>query len=229
MIIYLRERQRSGEDETKFHRPRTQGFFIKKVDRGEADRIFTIYTEDFGKIEILGKAIRKIKSKLRGGTELFYLSEIEFIQGKTYKTLTDAVLINNFQNIRNDLERLRIAEQISENLDSLIKEQEPDQAIWQLLNEVFEKLNNYTLKPKTHTLIYYYFFWNFVSILGYQPELKNFIICEKKISADIFKILRIIFKKDLKTLLKLKLELFHQKSLKNISSKYFEYLLNEIN
>ena len=208
---------------------RTQGFFIKKVERGEADRIFTIYTEDFGKLEVLGKAIRKIKSKLRGGTEPFYLSEVEFIQGKTHKTLTDVISINNFPNIRNDLEKLRIAHQISEASDSLIKGQEPDQEIWELLNETFEKLDNWKLKSGNYQLIYHYFFWNLVSILGYQPELKNSSIYGKKINVDIFKILRIIFKKDLKTLLKLKLELFHQKSLKDISQKYFDYVLNEIN
>jgi len=40
---------------------RAQGFILKKEDRGEADRIFTIYTKDFGKLELLAKAVRKIK------------------------------------------------------------------------------------------------------------------------------------------------------------------------
>jgi len=34
---------------------RTQGIFLKKEDRGEADQLFTIYTKDYGKLEILGK------------------------------------------------------------------------------------------------------------------------------------------------------------------------------
>ncbi len=160
---------------------RTQGFILKKIDRGEANRLFTIYTKNFGKLELLAKAIRKIKSKLRGGLEIFYLSEIEFIQGKTHKTLTDVIPINNFPNIRNDLERLRIAYQISEVSDSLIKGQEQDQEIWELLNETFEKLNNYTLNPKTYTLIYYYFIWNFLSLLGYQLELYYCSLCQKKL------------------------------------------------
>ncbi|KPJ55867.1 hypothetical protein AMJ49_06190, partial [Parcubacteria bacterium DG_74_2] len=66
---------------------------MKKIDQGEWDRIFIIYTRDFGKLKVLARAERKIKSKLRAGLELFYLSEIEFIQGKNYKTLTNAVLI----------------------------------------------------------------------------------------------------------------------------------------
>ncbi|MBU4204806.1 recombination protein O N-terminal domain-containing protein [Patescibacteria group bacterium] len=68
---------------------RTIGFVLKKNDIGEADRIFTVFTLDFGKVKISGKAIRKIASKLKGGIDVISLSEIEFIQGKAYKTLTD--------------------------------------------------------------------------------------------------------------------------------------------
>ncbi len=79
---------------------RTCGFVIKKNDIAEADRIFTVFSQDFGKIKILGKAIRKITSKLKSGIDTFYLSEIEFIQGKTYKTLTDSVVLEKFENIK---------------------------------------------------------------------------------------------------------------------------------
>lgn len=199
---------------------RTRGFIIKKADRGEADQLLTIYTRDFGKLEILGKAIRKIKSKLRGGAELFYLSEIEFIQGKTHKTLTDAVLIENFKNIRNELTRLKITYQIADLLDDLVVKEEKDEKIWELLNEVFEKLNDCELRAESCKLIYYYFFWNLVSLLGYQPELRDGAICGKKINVDIFKILRIILKKDWKTLSRLKIESSHLELLKNISEWY---------
>jgi len=194
---------------------RTKGFFIKKVDRGEADRLFTIYTKDFGKLEILGKAIRKIKSKLRGGADLFYLSEIEFIQGKTHKTLTDTILIENFSGIRKDLKRLKIAHQIANLLDNLVGLEEKDKQIWQLLLEAFQKLNS--LRSE---IIYYYFFWNLVSVLGYQPQLQRDSLCGKKIDTDLAKILKLILKKDWPILVRLKIEPRHFELLKNISRWY---------
>ena len=164
-----------------FQHYRSQGFILKRTDRGEADRIFTIYTKDFGKLEILAKAERKIKSKLKGGLKPFYLSEVEFIQGKTHKTLTDAILIENFSILRKDLERLPIAYRISEVLDNLIKGQEADEKIWNLLNETFQKLNNQQLTINNQQLLYYYFLWNLLFILGYQPELYNCSLCQKKL------------------------------------------------
>jgi len=167
-----------------FLKYRTQGFIFKKEDFREADQLFRVFTRDFGKLEILGKAIRKISSKLRSGMEIFYLSEIEFIQGKTHKTLTDAILIEKFQNLRKNLGRLNIAYKIAENLDNFIKGEEPDEKIWQLLLEVFGKLNTFHLTPYTFHLIYYYFFWNLISVLGYKPELYHCSICQKKLSPE---------------------------------------------
>ncbi|MBA7599135.1 DNA repair protein RecO [subsurface metagenome] len=230
---------------------RTQGFVIKETDRGEANQLFTIYTEDFGKLEILGKAVRKIKSKLRGGAQLFYLSETEFIQGKTHKTLTDTILINNFKNLRKDLKKLAIAYQITGALDSLVKGQEPDKELWDLLNETFKRLNN-----ENSEIIYYYFLWNLFSILGYQPELYHCSVCQKKIVAgnfyfglkeggivcqkcfkkpeenkevneDVIKILRLFLARDWPILTKLKISADSQELLKHVSEGYLNEILGK--
>lgn len=232
---------------------RTQGFILKKVDVGESDRIFTIFTKDFGKLEILAKALRKITSKLRGGMELFYLSDIEFIQGKTHKTLTDAILIERFSNLRKDLKKLKIAFEISEIIDNLIKGEEKDEQIWQLLRKTLERLNNVYLSIKECWLIYYYFLWNFLSILGFKPQLNFCSICQKKltpknlyfnekegglicsnclekvkdrkkINSDTVKILRLIFEKDFEFLKKLKIEKKPQKEIEEISESYLSFV-----
>ncbi|PIQ05769.1 MAG: DNA repair protein RecO [Candidatus Nealsonbacteria bacterium CG18_big_fil_WC_8_21_14_2_50_37_10] len=232
---------------------RTTGLIFKKDDRGETDQLFTIYTKDFGKLEILGKAVRKISSKLRSGAELFYLSEIEFIQGKAHKTLTDAILIKKFSNLRKDLKTLSVAYKISGILDNLIKGQEPDEKIWQLILEVFKKLDTLHLTPFTLYLIYYYFLWNLFSILGYQPELYNCALCQKRlrpeklyfsqgeggvicqncfkgakqaseIKPEIIKILRLILKRNWQILSKLKIELKYMKPLELISGNYLSFI-----
>ena len=71
---------------------RTEGFIFKKEDRNDSDRVFSVFSKDFGRLEIFGKAIRKIDSKLKSAVEIFSFSEIEFVQGKNRKTLTDVFL-----------------------------------------------------------------------------------------------------------------------------------------
>lgn len=159
---------------------KTLGFVLKSEDRGEANQFFTVFTEKFGKIKILARGIRKIKSKLRSNFQLFSLCEIEFIQGKNYKTLTDAVVIDSFFEINKDLEKLKITYQISEVLDSLVKGEESDEEVWRLLKEIFNRLN----EDKKVKIIYYYFLWKILENLGYKPELYSCLLCHNRLKPE---------------------------------------------
>lgn len=232
---------------------RTQGFVLQKEDRGEADRIFTVFTQDFGKLELLAKAERKIKSKLRSGLELFYLSDVEFIQGKTQKTITDAMAIDRFKSLRNNLLKLSIGYRIAEVFDALVKSEERDEKLWDLLIEVFTKISEGNLKTLTSGLSFYYFLWNFFAILGYGLDLYVCSACQKALSpGNLFfdkkqggivcgkcrraaksgidvrdgtiKIIRLFLKKDWSVLTKLKIGQDDLKSIKIFS----DYYLREI-
>jgi DNA repair protein RecO (recombination protein O) len=239
-----------------FLRYRTLGFVFKKEERGEADQVFKVFSKDFGRVEILGKGIRKISSKLRSGMEIFYLSEIEFVQGKIYKTLTDALLIEKFKNLRKSFKRLSIAYQICEVLDKFIKGEERDERIWNLILETFKNLNNPNLQFAVCNLQYYYFFWNLISFLGFRPEIYFCPICQKKlepkriyfskkeggvicencfqktgegerISKRIVKILRIFFEKDIQFLRRIKIDKEDFGKLRKISEDYSNFLFEK--
>ena len=227
---------------------KTQAFVFKKNDRNESDRFFSVFTDDFGRLDIFAKAIRKINSKLRKDVDIFYLSEIEFIQGKSHKTLIDANNINKFGNITKDFKKLKIVYKVSELLDSFIKGQEKDTKTFNLLTDFLGKLGEGSDKMKSYQLAYQYFFWNFMDLQGYKLEVNNCIACRsklapdniyfsgkeggiicsrcfksdvraKRINADIIKVLRIILSKDWELLLKLKIEESSQKLLYIISEK----------
>lgn len=233
----------------------TRAFVFKKTDTNEADRVFSVFTDDFGRLDIFAKAIRKTTSKLRSGIDNFFMSEIEFIQGKNRKTLTDASVIGKFDNIYGNLEKFRTANAIGVILDNFIKGQEKDENVFNLLNDVFCKLNDQNLKAGKHIIVYYYFLWNILSLLGYMPEIKTCTICREKlnpyriyfsnklggiickkclgqdasaqkINSDIVKALRIIFQKEWQIISKLKIEPSSQKLLQDISDDYCHYTLS---
>jgi DNA repair protein RecO (recombination protein O) len=233
---------------------RTQGIIIKKENRGESDRLFTVYTRNFGKVEVLGKAIRKISSKLRSAVDVFYLSELEFIQAKNRKTLTDAILIDNFKNLKSALGSWEIACRISKLFGDFIRGQEPDHRIWELLVSSLKKLNSHKKNQGDQPLIYYYYFWNFISFLGYFPELHNCALCRKKITPEniyfdsglgglicrncflkmkkgkeirieTVKLLRIILKKNWEVLGRIKIREEDLKNLELVSSNYYSCIL----
>ena len=164
---------------------RTQGIVLEKEDRGEADRVFTVFTKDFGKLRLRAVSERKITSKLRGGLELFYLAEIEFVQGKTQKTVTDAWAIDQHILLRRDVNRLRVMHRLAEIVDDLVKGQEEDQRLWSLLSETVAFLNRSGMKTREVRFVSYYFLWNLFATLGYRPSLGPIAERNEKVAAVI--------------------------------------------
>jgi DNA repair protein RecO (recombination protein O) len=203
-----------------FVRYRTKSFILSKIDLGEADQIIFLYTKEFGKLEILAKGVRKITSKLKPAVELFCLSNIEFVQGKNYKTLTDASIINKFKNIKNDLVRFKVIYQISDLINDLIKNQEQDARIWNLILRTFYIIDKKEVSTEKTPLLYYYFFWRLVALLGYYPEISKCKIYEKEINCQIIKIIKFILIKEAKDVIRLRVNKNHLTLLKNISEWY---------
>jgi DNA repair protein RecO (recombination protein O) len=161
---------------------KTRGFIFKKVQRVEADQTFSVFTEDFGRLELKAKAIRKITSKLRADIDIFYLSDIEFIQGKNDRTLTDASKIKKFGGIVEDCQKLKVAYRVCDILDSFIKGQDKDEALFALLGETFDNLTVNSLRLKNYQLAFHYFFWNFVALQGYKMQIQNYACCQNKLN-----------------------------------------------
>lgn len=231
-------------------RQRTFGFIFKEKEFGETNKIFSIFSKDFGRIEILGKGIRKITSKLRSATEPFSLSQLEFVEGKFQKILVGAQTLKRFKNLKKDLKKLSIAFKISEVLDSLVKGEEKDERIYHLIIEVFSRLDLSFFKNER--VLYPYFFWQLVSFLGYKPNLDfclfckrksglNFyfdffwggLICEKcarnvkmgkSIDKNSLKLLNLLLKGNLEILERLKIEKETLNLVSSLSQDYFKFL-----
>src|SRR3989344_5625890 len=122
---------------------KTEGIILEKINRGEQDRVFRIFTKDFGKLDLWAISERKISSKLRGALEEFYYSSFEFVEGKNRMIITDAFLEDQYEEIRKHLPALQVAWRITQALGGLIPFQQSDQDVWSLLKSVFSILNKY--------------------------------------------------------------------------------------
>jgi len=200
---------------------RTEGIVLKKANRGESDRLFTVLTKDFGKLDLWAVSERKITSKLRSGLEILCLSELEFVQGRNKKTITDTLLKEHYGIIRNDLSRLRVAFRILETLDMFLKGQMQDLKIWGLLHNCLLVLNDKSLPVQRCPFVYYYFFWNLVSFLGWRPRLAMY---NKEQSA----ILSILIGGNISLLFGASIENVSTRYLNNISRGYFIEVQKEL-
>ncbi len=166
-------------------RHRTGAVVLKINNFKEQDKIISFYSKEFGKIDVVGKAIRREKAKLRSFVQYPYFSEIDFIQGKNHKILTDAVLINNFSNIRKSFKKIIIAYKISQLSCSFIKYSERDEKIWSLVLNSFLFLDQKEFSDSKAFFLYYYFLWNLLSLLGYKIDLSYCAVCQKRLSGRV--------------------------------------------
>lgn len=142
---------------------RTDAIVLRRTNYGEADRIVQVITPGDGKISLIARGVRKEKSKLASGIELFAICDLVLHVGKgELATLTGAKTKQIFDNIIIDYNRLQFAYEVirqisnaSENLD------EPD--FYELLKDVFATLNESTIKLK---IIQTWFYLRLARLLG---------------------------------------------------------------
>ncbi len=174
-----------------FTRYKTEAIFLKKYQRFEADEYLIVYTEDFGKMGVTGKSIRKIKSKLKSGARLFCYSEIEFIRGRYYNILTDTDKVNGFSDIKKSLGKLSTSFKMASLFDSFLPEEEKDERLWLFLKKSFRILDEMELRlkngEKSEDLrrFYYYFAFKFLELAGYKPEV-NCCVVDKRSEVSAF-------------------------------------------
>src|ERR1700752_4542275 len=102
----------------------TSAIVLSRTSYQEADRILTLLTPDYGKLRVLAKGVRKSKSKMAGGIELFSIAEIGFIRGKgEMGTLTSSRLIKHFGTIVQDITRTTAGYEIIRVLNKTTEDQ----------------------------------------------------------------------------------------------------------
>jgi len=152
---------------------------IKRVSVGEADRIITLLTRESGKIVVVAKGVRKIKSSKRAFLEPGNLAKIFLIKTKGLPILTQASLIEDTAAIRGDLAKIRQLTQLLEIIDKLFVEEEVEDHVFELVMGVRGKIlagNGVGLKGDLAQLIEWLGFPNLAesgheSILDYVSEI----------------------------------------------------------
>lgn len=142
---------------------RTDAIVLRRTNYGEADRIIQVITPENGKISVMARGVRKEKSRLAGGIELFAVCDLVLHIGNgDLATLTGAKTKQIFDKIILDYNRLQFAyesiKQISKASEMLA---EPE--FYELLKNVLASLNEARIKLK---IIQTWFYLRLSKLLG---------------------------------------------------------------
>ena len=148
----------------------TEAIILSRTDYGEADRILTVLTPDHGKLRLLAKGVRRVKSKLAGGIELFSVSTITFVQGRgEIGTLVSTRLAKHYGTIVTDLDRTMTGYDLIKQLNKLTEDQAGPE-YFELLRQTFEALDDATISLD---LVRFWFAAQVLELGGHAPNLET--------------------------------------------------------
>lgn len=158
----------------------TLAIVLKRTNYGEADRIFTFITAQHGKVRGSARGVRKLKSKLAAGLELFSVSEITFGVGRgEVNTVVSTKLQKHFGDIVKNLERTNAAYAFMKQLDKQT-EDAAEEDYFKILANVLEALNDPNIPVD---LIKLWFSAQLLRLAGRQPNLQTELNGQKLDSA----------------------------------------------
>jgi DNA repair protein RecO (recombination protein O) len=159
---------------------RYNGIVINSREVGEADRVYTIFTLEAGKIRVLGKGVRKINAKLAGFLEPLIFAEIFVSRGKGLGQISGSLIENSFPAIRSNWKLLEGVFAVFKLVDKLAPEQQKDEQVFQLLLDYLEALEKLSEgKIEKNAILKLGFLFNFMHQLGYGLEAEKCLSCGK--------------------------------------------------
>lgn len=148
----------------------TRAIILNRTDYGEADRIISLLTPEHGKLSLMARGVRRAKSKLAGGIELFSIADISYIKGRgQIGTLTSARLVHYYASIVQSIDRVQLGYELIKLLNRATEDQ-PEPEYFELLEAAFAALDVPTISTG---LIRLWFEAQLLRYGGHSPNLKT--------------------------------------------------------
>jgi DNA repair protein RecO (recombination protein O) len=113
---------------------KTEAIVLRSIRYGEADRILHLYSEDRGRLGVIAKGVRRVKSRLGGRIEPFARVNLILRQGRgDLCTLTGADTVHAHPALRERRDSLERATQACDAVLRLLDSNEPNRPAYNLL------------------------------------------------------------------------------------------------
>ena len=153
---------------------KTYGYVLRRTNYAEADRIINLITP-IGKIAVIARGVRKEKSKLAGGIEMFTLTEYNLHKGKgDLMVVTGARMIEHYGEIIKDFDVMQLAGVFLKKI-SIASENSDNSDYYKILDQSLRALNGGMRKE----LVEIWFWLNLLKAMGEEVNLYRDSLGEK--------------------------------------------------
>jgi len=152
---------------------------LRKLDYGEADRIFTFLTRDHGKVGAIAKGVRRPESKLGPSLELYGHVDLLLAKGRGELDVVAQVARVPGYRIESEVATMAHAALIAELAERVCEDRHPVDGVYELTVTSLDELSRET-DPRRASA---WFLMSALDLLGYAPQLMSCATCERPLTA----------------------------------------------
>lgn len=160
---------------------KTTAIVIRLADWSESSRIVTMFTRDFGKIGVVAKGAKRLRSAFEAGLDLLSECQIVFLRksSSSLDILTESQLQSRFSPAAGSLASLYGGYYICELLNGLTEDYDPHPALYDVCVETLDRLSSdsdpYVALTRFELVL--------LREMGQLPEFDACLACDKPLSA----------------------------------------------
>lgn len=155
---------------------------LRMTPWSETSLIGSLYTRDFGKISVVAKGARRLKSPFEAALDLLSVCRVVFIEksGDSLHVLTEAKLGRRFRMVNSQLLRLYCAYYVVELLEKMTDEHDPLSELFDLAQDTIRRFEQVELEPRATVLR---FEIQLLRLIGQLPSLRRCVQCGNIVEA----------------------------------------------
>ena len=162
---------------------RYNAIILKKKKTGETDRLYTLYTLEQGKVQLVAKGVRKPEAKLAGQLETLIQGLGIAVKGNGMGKIAGAVAEKNFLYLRSDADILKRVLETVNVFERLVEWDEPDVELFNLLVGYLTLSDNFAKEKQRGKVLLLAegFLFQLFARLGYAIETGACVVSGKKL------------------------------------------------
>lgn len=119
----------------------TEAALIRSMDYGEGNKIITLYSPNYGKVSVMARGAKRVKSRHTAVTQLFTQAVYTYYKAGKMGTLNHADILFSYDELRNDIVKTAYASYLCEMVFRLVHENDDGSAhLYQQLTSAFDAI-----------------------------------------------------------------------------------------
>lgn len=148
---------------------------------GEADRVLTLFTREYGKMRVSARGVRKTTSRLAGRVQPYTHGRLLLARGRTLDVVAQGDVVRAFAGLQRDLFRSAYAAYVAELVDRFLPDRDSHPDVFEAVLDAFDVIER---APEDEAEVYaLWFSLHLADSLGYRPEMAQCVICGRPLPA----------------------------------------------